>query len=129
MMRTAFAFLATTVALQAVPVFAQSDQDVCEILADEARTANEEAPLMVDDFTREDSTTVSCANKTLETRLTVVAAAASLPADWRDRRQNELNELYCEDELTADSMADGWIFMQAIAMPDGTSLTLKAACE
>jgi hypothetical protein len=129
MIRIAFALLMAVVALQAAPAFAQSDDDICEILTDEARMANEEAPLMVDDHTREDGTTVSCADKRLETKLTVVASAASLPPDWRDQRQSELNTLYCEDELTADSMAEGWTFMQTVAMPDGTSLTLKAACE
>ncbi len=128
-MRVALALLTALVALYALPALAQSDQDICEILTDEAGMANEEAPLMVDDYTREDSTTVSCADKAVEIKMTVIAAAASLPSDWRGQRQNGLNALYCEDELTADSIAEGWTFTQTIAMPDGTSLTLKAACE
>jgi hypothetical protein len=126
--RAAFVLVALF-ALHALPALAQSGEDICEILTDEARMANEEAPLMVDDYTREESTAVSCADKTVETKLTVVASAATLPPDWRDQRQSELNALYCEDELTADSMAEGWTFTQTIAMPDGTSLNLKATCE
>jgi hypothetical protein len=122
-----FALLLALAPLQALPAFAQSDEDLCEILTDEARMANEETPLMVDDYTREDNTIVSCADKKLETKMTAVTA--SLPADWRDQRQNELNSLYCGDDLTADSMEEGWTFTQTIAMPDGSSVALKAACE
>ena len=129
MIRIAFVLLTAIIAFHMVPVLAQSDDDICEILTDEAGMANDEAPLMVDDFMREDGTSVSCTDKTMETKLTVVASAASLPSDWRDQRQNELNALYCEDELVADGMNGGWTFTQTIAMPDGTSVTLKAVCE
>jgi hypothetical protein len=129
MMRIAFVLLAATVAMPAAPAFAQSGDDICDILTDEVRTANQEVPLMVDDYTREDGTLVSCPDKTVNTKLTVVVAASGLPAGWREQRQNELNALYCEDELTADGMSEGWTFTQTIAMPDGTSLTLKAVCE
>jgi hypothetical protein len=128
MMRVAFAFLVALVAFHALPVLAQSGQDICEILTDEARMANEEAPLMVDDYTQEDSTAVSCTDKTMETKLTVVAQSV-LPAGWQDQRQGELNALYCEDDISVEAMDTGWTFTQTIAMPDGTSVALTAACE
>src|SRR5690348_800736 len=81
----------------ASPSHATAEDVACAMFTDAARTANAQGPVAVNGTTTQQSVSVSCDTKTIETRLVSTEAASALPQTWQADSEKDLSAAYCSD--------------------------------
>ena len=76
-----------------------------------------------------DATMVDCETRSIETRLSSKLATAALARGWQGEKQRKLNALSCDDPASSDGIKHGWSFAQSTVFADGSTFSIKAACE
>lgn len=111
------------------PAQTSEDQAACIQMKDIAVGVTSELPMMVDIVTRMDGMSVICSLRTVSWNKFIVTDIAKMRDGWRDRKQNQFNNIVCNNEAFRPMAQRGWRFVQNLTFESGERIIMDANCR
>jgi hypothetical protein len=124
--------IAACVFVAALSVFpaaaAHNETEFCATLKHYAEKSRADIGTMLDGVTRFDGMAVLCGLRRVVYYHFLTIAPIALRDGWKERKQKQWNEIYCQTPVFLEAIEAGWVIMDTITLVDGTRIYLETKC-
>jgi hypothetical protein len=127
-MRASTIPIAITLTLIPPPALPFDQDEFCVAITDIVRRMNARKGRWLDRSTRHDGVELDCESKTLEAKRFVNADRGGMRQGWEERKEQEWNATYCNDEAWREAIDNGWSIFSTLTFRTGEQVSFVAEC-
>lgn len=106
-----------------------SEASFCRAMQEFAAKSNMDAGTKVDSVTTHVGLAVLCNSKLIDFKKRLDIPFTAMKAGWEGRKQDQWNQIYCNDPTFAAAIRAGWRVSYTMTDSDGRRLYAEAECK